>query len=307
MTGAHVDGRGVARLQFARDIQDLHLGREGASGLQGVVLRKDHHVPRAGHVRLHKALHVQAHIVSGAGLRDGGVVHFDAEYLAPAAVGTGVRGQKDDLVLGLHDALLDAARHHVAAPLDRVETGHRHAHRFVCGALGEAHEPVEGLEQRVAVQLFPVDPLHVAPRPPRHVFGLLQQVVALPAGQGKDGNVLFDEVLLPPQLLEHSLHFGSDLVVALLFVGCHVAVHFVHGHNELLDAQQVEQAAMLPRLALDLARLVVALGDGRREVPVSRYEKQRHVGLRGTSDHVLDEVTVPGGVDDGVVPVRGEK
>ena len=64
---------------------------------------------------------------------------------------------------------------------------------------------------------------------------------------------------------------------------------------------------MLAGLALDLAGLVVAALDRRHEVPVGRDHDERNVGLSRTGDHVLDEVTVTRGIDDGVVPLLGEE
>jgi len=60
---------------------------------------------------------------------------------------------------------------------------------------------------------------------------------------------------------------------------------------------------MLPGLALDLSSLVVALGNGRSEVPIRGDHDECHIGLRCACDHVLDEVTVPWRIDDGVVPL----
>ena len=64
---------------------------------------------------------------------------------------------------------------------------------------------------------------------------------------------------------------------------------------------------MLAGLALDLAGLVVAALDRRHEVTVSRHHDERNVGLSRTGDHVLDEVTMTRGIDDGVVPLLREE
>jgi hypothetical protein len=77
--------------------------------------------------------------------------------------------------------------------------------------------------------------------------------------------------------------------------------------DERLDAEEVEQARVLAGLALHLAGLVVALLDGGREVAVRRDHEERHVGLRRAGDHVLDEIAVARGVDDGVVPLLREE
>merc|ERR1719218_488078 len=112
---------------------------------------------------------------------------------------------------------------------------------------------------------------------------------------GRTG-VAEDELLLPADLLEHVDHLRRDLIVAVLLVPGRVAVHLVH-------AEQVDQARVLAGLALDLASLVVATLDRRDEVPVRRQHDERDVRLRSTRDHVLDEVAVPRGIDDGVVPL----
>jgi len=65
---------------------------------------------------------------------------------------------------------------------------------------------------------------------------------------------------------------------------------------------------VLTSLALDLSGLVVALGDGGLEATnVGGNHEKSNIGLGGTSDHVLDEVSVAGGIDDGVVETLGEE
>merc|ERR1740138_1482439 len=47
---------------------------------------------------------------------------------------------------------------------------------------------------------------------------------------------------------------------------------------------------------------MVALGDGLLETSlVGGDHEQSHVGLAGAGDHVLDEITMAGGIDDRVV------
>ena len=143
--------------------------------------------------------------------------------------------------------------------------------------------------------------------PPAHVGGLGDEVVTLPAGDWDDGDALLDVVLLPANLHEHVLHLVADLLVALLLVARGVAVHLVDADDELLDTEKVDEARVLAGLALDLTGLVVALLDGGGEVTVGGDHEEGDVSLRGAGDHVLDEIAVTGGVDDGVVPVVGEE
>ena len=108
-------------------------------------------------------------------------------------------------------------------------------------------------------------------------------------------------------LHEHALHLVRDLVVPGLLVSRGVAVHLVHTDADLLHAQQVDEPGVLPGLALDFTGLVVPFGDRRGEVAIGRHHDQRHVGLGGTGDHVLDEVPVTRRVNDGVVPLLREE
>merc|ERR1711881_381392 len=146
--------------------------------------------------------------------------------------------------------------------------------------------------------------------PPRHVVGLGEEVVAVPPGDGDHGDLLVDESRGPADLLEHAVHLGGDLGVASLGVGTVstvLSVHLVDAHDELLDAEKVDETSVLTGLALDLTGLVVALLDSGNEVTVGGHHEHTNISLGGTGDHVLDEVTVTGGIDHGVVPMVGEE
>merc|ERR1712176_1491508 len=266
--------RRVADLDLVRDVQHLDLRVELPGLPEGRVLLVHHHVAGAGHVVLVQALDVQAHVVARVREVHTLVVHLHGEALARARVRRRVRRQEDHLLTGLHHALLDTA------------------------------QLVQDIVQGVAVDRL-LAALDVLALPPSHVVGLLQQVVAHPARNRQDRRVLLDEILLPTNLHQHALHLVRDLVVPRLLVRGSVAIHLVHADRDLLHAQQVDQTRVLARLALDLAGLVVALGDGRREVTVRGNHDQRHVRLRRAGDHVLDEVAVARGIDDGVVPLLG--
>jgi hypothetical protein len=80
----------------------------------------------------------------------------------------------------------------------------------------------------------------------------------------------------------------ADLVVARL--GESHRVHLVDDHSDLPDAQQMQEETVEARLLLDALAGV--------------DQHQRGVGARRARDHVLDEFTVPGRVDDHVVARR---
>lgn len=304
---AHEADGGVAGLDLAGDVQSLDLGGEVLDGLQGGVGLQDHDVTGAGQVVLVQTLDVHADVVARAGLVHALVVHLHGEHLAGAGVGSGMGGHEDDFLTGLDDALLDAASQHITNTLDLVGAGDGETHGGVGLALGHGDEVVQGVEEGVDVAGVALLVDHVHAVPPAHVSGLGDQVVSLPAGDGEDGHALLNEVRLPPDAGEHVLHLIADLNVALLLVAGDIGIHLVHANNELLDTEQVDQASVLASLALDLSGLVVTLLDGGGEVTVSGHHEQAHVSLSGTGNHVLNEIPVAGGVDDGVMPVVSEE
>merc|ERR1712196_686376 len=134
--------------------------------------------------------------------------------------------------------------------------------------------------------------------PPSHVGGLLEEIVTHPAGNGDDWGTLLNECLRPADLDEHGLHLIHDLIIAVLLVDA---------NNELLDAQQVDEASVLAGLTLHLTQLVVTLLDGGHEVTISGHHEHTNIGLSRAGNHVLDEIAMTGGINDGVVVALSEE
>merc|ERR1719352_702972 len=118
---AHEADWRVALLDLVWDVEDLDLRVKFFGLAQGGVLLVDHHVATSWHVVLVETLDVQADVVARVGEVDTRVVHLDGEDLASARVGGGVRWQEDDLLAGLHDALLYTAGQDIPDPLDLVD------------------------------------------------------------------------------------------------------------------------------------------------------------------------------------------
>merc|ERR1719241_3557 len=309
-TAADEANRGVADLDLTRDVEDLDLGIEVVARTKRRVLLVHHDVARPRHVLLVQTLDVHADVVARAGRVLALVVHLHREHLSAARVRRRVRREEANLLTRLHRPLLHASGNDITDTLDLVDPRHRKAHGRVTRAHRRAGHVVKAVVQAVDVELLHpalgLD-LDVAAAPPLHVVRLLEEVVATPPRDRQDRRALENEVLLPTNLLEHVDHLRGDLVVAVLLVPGRVAVHLVHANDELLHAQQVDKAGVLAGLALDLAGLVVATLDRRHEVPVRGHHDDRNVRLSRTGDHVLDEVTVARGIDDGVVPLLREE
>jgi len=297
--------RGVTSLDLVGDVENLDLGVEGLDGGEGGILPVDHDITTTGHVVLLQVLNVHTDVVTGLGLTDGLVVHFDGEHLTGARVGSSVGRHEDDFI-GLEHTLFNTTGQDITDTLDLVDTGDGQTHSSVTGTLRDAAHFVQAVVEGRAGHFFAAD-LDLLALPPVHVLGGLDQVVTSPSGDGHVWDTTLDEVLLPTDLLQHILHFVHDLVVTGLFVSGGVAIHLVDTDDDLLDTQQVDETGVLTGLTLDLTGLVVTLLDGGGKVTISGDHDHGDISLGGTGNHVLDEISVAGGIDDGVVVIISEE
>jgi len=292
-------------------VKDLDSGSEALGALDGIVCLEDHNITNTRHVVLGKTLDVHADVITLKGFWHVLVVHFDGEDLASAGSGCTVSGQEEAFVTGLDGALFNTASEHITDTLDFVDTREWHAHlsgRVAGWWLDELFEAVkEGFHGDLIATALETAADDLNTLPPRHVGGFGDEVVTLPSGDWKDWEASIDKGLLPSNFLKHVAHFVTDFVVALFLVGGDIAVHLVDANNELFDTEKVDEHRVLTGLALDLTSLGVTLGNGSGEVTVGWNHKECTVGLGSTSDHVLDKVSVPWGIDDSVVVRFGEE
>jgi len=96
---------------------------------------------------------------------------------------------------------------------------------------------------------------------------------------------------LKTSFLCKTCEFVDDFVETLFrLFSC---IHFVHSTDHLSDTESVRKQSMLTCLAFS--------GEGCLETSlVSREHEECNVGLRGTGDHVLDEISMAWGIDDGL-------
>lgn len=120
---------------------------------------------------------------------------------------------------------------------------------------------------------------------PWAIFGLLDHVVAVEARDGDERNGLG----IVADLLDEAGDFFNDLVITIAGPLGRGSVHLVEGNYELLDTKSVGKKGVLASLSI--------LGDTSFEFTnTSGDNEDSAVGLRGTSDHVLDKVTVTRGI-----------
>ena len=159
------------------------------------------------------------------------------------------------------------------------------------GGADRGLDSVDGLEQGLTGDLAGLALLLPA-LVPGAVGGRLKHVVAVETGDGDEGNALGVEA----DLLDEVGGLLDNLVVTLLSpLG---SVHLVQSDDELADTEGEGKQSVLTGLAI--------LGDTSLELTsTGGNDEDSAVGLGGTSDHVLDEVTVTGGVNDGDLILGG--
>jgi hypothetical protein len=275
------DGR-VAVADLAGVVQHDDLSGEVLGGESGLVLGVGSDVATLD-VLDGDVLDVEANVVSGHGLGQRLVVHLNGLDLS----GQTVRGEGDDHT-GLDDTGLDTTDGHCSNTANFVDILEGQAK----GLVGRASRGDDGIQSfqeggSLGVSFLAGDfPALV----PAHVGGGFQHVVAVPSGDGHEGNsggVVAD-------LLNEGLDFLGDFIETSAGVGGLGGVHLVDTDDELLDAQGVGQEGVLTGLTV--------LGDTGLELTSTGGDDQdTAIGLGRSSDHVLDEIPVAGGVNDGDV------
>merc|ERR1719259_1032309 len=232
-------------------------------------------------------LDVEANVVSGHSLGERLVVHLHGLDLSGQHVG----GEGDDHSW-LDDTSLNSAHGHCSNTSDFVDILEGKSERLVSGS-GWWNDSVKSLEESCSagVTLLPLDLPSLVPR---HVGGGIDHVVSVPSGDGDEG----DSNGVVSDLLDEVGDFLLDLLEPGLAVWRLSGVHLVTGDNELLDTKGVGKGGVLSGLAV--------LGDTSLELSSSRGNDQdTTVSLRCSCDHVLDEITMSRGINDGDIVLGG--
>lgn len=267
----------VTGTDLTRVVQDDNLGVEGVATLGGVVLGVTGNVTTTDLLD-GDVLDVEADVVTGKTLGELLVVHLNGLDLSGDTSG----GEGDDHTT-LDGTGLDTADGHRANTTDLVDILEGKTEGLV-GRTGRRVDGVNGLEESLTsgLGLGLLLPTLV----PGAVGGNLDHVVTVETGDGDEGNVLG----VVADLLDETGGLLDDLLeTGLRPLG---GVHLVDGNDELLDTEGVGEKGVLTSLAI--------LGDTSLELTSTGGNNENGaVSLGGTSDHVLDEITVTGGVDDG--------
>lgn len=276
--GVAVEDGGVAVADLTGVVHDDNLGEERGGLHGGVVLGVGADVATAD-VLDGDVLDVEADVVTGETLAEGLVVHLDGLDL-----GGDVGGGKGDDHAALDDTSLDTADGHSTDTADLVDILEGETKGLV-GGTGGGLDGVDGVKEGLTSGLAGLG-LTLPSLVPGHLLGGLDHVVTVPAGDGDEGNGLG----VVADLLDEVGGLLDDFVESVL--GVLGGVHLVDGDDELTNTEGERKESVLTGLAI--------LGDTSLELTsTTGDDKDGAVGLRGTSDHVLDEVTVTRGVNDG--------
>ena len=272
-----VEDWGVTSTDLTRVVEDDDLGVEGLGTLGGVVLGVTGNVTTTDLLD-GDVLDVEADVVTGDTLGELLVVHLDGLDFSGDTSG----GEGDDHA-GLDHTGLNTTDGNRADTADLVDILEGKTEGLVGGTAGGV-DGVNGLEEGLAGDLGLG--LLLPSLVPGAVGGVVDHVVTVEAGDGHEGNVLGVEA----DLLDETGGLLDDLLVTGL--GPLGGVHLVDGNDELLDTKSVGEEGVLAGLTV--------LGDtGLELTSTGGNDENGAVGLGGTSDHVLDEITVTGGVNDG--------
>jgi hypothetical protein len=212
---------------------------------------------------------VESDVVTGESLIDLLVMHLDALNFSGLSHGSELGNDT-----GLHDTGLDTTDGNCTDTGNLVDILEGESEGLVGGSLGGV-ESIEGLEE-------------VGSLVPSHVGGLFNHVITNPSGNRDELNLSG----VVSDLLEVSGKLVLDFFVSLLGVVDGFVVHLVDGDDHLSDTHSLGKEGVLSSLSV--------LGETSFELTfTSGDHEDGGISLGGTSDHVLDEISVTGGINDG--------
>ena len=215
-----------------------------------------------------QVLDVEANVVTWEGLLDLLVMHLDGLDLSGD-----VHGAEGDDHTGAESTGLNTADGHCANTANLVDILEGKTEGLVGGSLGGT-EAIKGGEEGGS-------------RVPGHVIGGFDHVVANPTGDGDERNVGG----VVADLLEEDGELILDLIETTLSVLNTFIVHLVDANDHLLDTHSLGKERVLTGLSI--------LGEtGLKATNIGSDHEDGGISLGGTSDHVLDEISVTWSVDD---------
>jgi len=276
--GVAIKNWSVTIRNLTRVVENDDLSIESLSGLWWIILGVTSDVTTTNFLD-GNVLDVETNVVSWETLDKLLVVHLDGLDFS----GDTSWGEGDDHT-GLDDTGLDTSDWHRANTTNLVNILERKTEGLVCWA-GRWVDGINGFEKSLSGRLSGLG-LLLPSLVPWAVGGVIDHVVTVESGDWDEGNSLW----VVTDLLDEGRCLLDDFLVTGL--GPLGGVHLVDSDDKLLDTESVGEESVLTGLAI--------LGDTSLELTsTGSNDENSAIGLGGTSDHVLDEITVTWGVDDG--------
>jgi hypothetical protein len=261
-------------------VEDDDLGVEGSGTHWWIVLGVTADVSTTDFLD-GNVLDVETNVVSGNTLDELFVVHFDGLDFSGD-----VGWSEGDNHTGLDDTGFDTTDWDSSDTTDLVDVLEWETERLV-GWTDWGLDGIDGFEESLAAVLAGLG-LLLPTLVPRALVGGLDHVVTIETRDGDE----WDSLGVVSDLLDEGGGFLDDFVITVL--GEVDSVHLVEGNDELLDTESEGQEGVFTSLTI--------LGDtGFEFTDTGGDDKNGTISLGGTSNHVLDKVTMSGGINDGNV------
>jgi len=279
--GVAIEDWGVTFLDFTWVVQDDDLGVEGF-GFSGWVVFAVGADVTSSNILDGDVLDVEADVVAWDTLWDLSVVHLDGFDF-----GGDVGWSEFDDHTGFDDTGFDSADWHSSDTTDLVDILEWESEGFV-GWSDWWVDGVQGFEQGLTGLFAAFFGLLLPTLVPRHVGGGFDHVVTVPARDWDESNTFW----IVTNLFDVVGDFLDDFFVSVLGVLWLGVVHLVDANNQLFDTKGEGEESVFSGLAV--------LGNTSLELTnTGGDDEDGAIGLRSTGDHVLDEISVAWGVDDG--------
>jgi len=287
MGGVAIQDWGVTFLDFTWVVQDDDLGVEGF-GFSGWVVFAVRADVTSSDVFDGDVLDVETDVVTWYTLWDLSVVHFDG-FDFSGDVGW---SEFDDHT-GFDDTGFDSADWHSSDTTDFVDILKWESESFV-GWSDRWVDGVQSFEESFTGLFAAFFGFFVPAFVPRHVGGGFNHVVSVPS-RDWDESYGFRVVT---DFLDVVGDFLDDFFVSIFGVFWFGVVHFVDTDDQLFDTEGEGEKSVFSGLTV--------LGDTSfKFTNTGGDDEDGAIGLRSTGNHVLDEISMAWGVDDGDFVVVG--
>jgi len=279
--GVAIQDWGVTFLDLTWVVQDDDLGVERLRLEGWIVFGVGAHVSSSD-VFDGDVLDVEADVVAWKTFWDLGVVHLDGFDLSGD-----VGWSEFDDHTGFDGTGFDSADWHSSNTTDLVDVLEWESESFV-GWSNWLVDGVQSFEESFTGLFTAFFGLFSPSLVPRHVGGGFDHVVSVPARDWDES----DGFRVVTDFLDVVGNFLDDFFVSVLAVFWLSVVHLVDSDDELLDTEGESEESVFSGLTV--------LSDTSFELTnTSSDDEDGAIGLRSTGDHVLDEISVTWGVDDG--------